>query len=422
MLAGLAKTQCSNAMPIVDHRRLLVLGIVFGMSLSNVGRVPHQKPPIESIKVGVFLDLSGPTSQFGQATLNGVKLAAAEINEAGGIDGRRVELIIEDDLGRPYEAATVVVRLIGQKKVHALLGAVASSHSMAAAPIAQQAKVPMITPSSTHTAITQIGNYIFRACFIDPFQGEVLAEFAVKTLKAKRVALFVDVNSDYTNTLSMAFEERLIRLGGQVVVKQSYAQGDKDFKAQLVAIRSYRPHVIVVPGYYSEAGIIAKQAKQVGLNRPLLGGDGWDSPQLWYFGGTSLNGSYIANHYASDGPSPANKEFVANYKVQHGGREPDALAALGYDALKLLADAVRRAGTTDGPALREALAGTRDFEGVTGRVTMDENRNPLKSAVILRLQDGRFVYYETVQPGSASAGVKTPSHKRLPRSRRKRAS
>ncbi|MCM3869696.1 MAG: ABC transporter substrate-binding protein [Pyrinomonadaceae bacterium] len=388
--------------------KFLVIGIVIGISFSCVGLVAHQKPTNEPIRVGVFLDLSGRTAAFGRATLKGVKMAAAEMNQAGGIDGRRVELIIEDDLGRPDEAAKVVERLVVQKNVHALLGEVASSNSLVAAQIAQRAKVPMITPFGTHPAVTQVGNYIFRASFIDPFQGEVLAEFAVKTLRAKRGALLVDWSSDYCKTLATAFEESLIRLGGQVVVKQTYVQGDMDFKAQLVSIKSYRPHVIFVPGYYSEAGIIAKQARQVGLNSPLLGGDGWDSSQLWGLGGTALNGSYIANQYASDNPSLASKEFVANYKALYGGLEPDSLAALGYDALKILAGAIRRAGTTDGPALREALAGTRDFEGVTGRITMDENRNALKAAVILRLQDGRFVYSETVQPIKASANDHIP--------------
>lgn len=360
---------------------------------------PQQKPSLEPLRVGVFLDLSGLTASFGRSVLQGVKLAAAEINNHQIANGRRVELIIEDDLGRPDEAARVVQRLVDQKKVHALLGEVASSNTLAAAPIAQHAKVPLIT-SATHPAVTQVGDYIFRTSYIDLFQGQALAQFAIRTLNAKRVALLVDASSDYSKSLATAFEKSLISEGGRIVSKQSYAQGDKDFAAQLVAIRSYKPDVVFVPGYYNEAGPIAKQAKQIGLNKPLIGGDGWESEQLWHLGGSALNGSYITSHYAFDDPAPANKEFVASYKARYEGLEPDALAALGYDALKLIADAVKRAGTTDGPAMREALAGTKSFEGVTGRITMDENRNASR-AVILKLQNGKFAYYETALPTKA---------------------
>jgi len=205
------------------------------------------------------------------------------------------------------------------------------------------------------------------------------------------------VESERKAGLDPAFEKSLISEGGRIVMKQSYIQGDKDFAAQLVAIRSSRPDVVFVPGYYNEAGPIAKQAKRIGLNKPLLGGDGWVSQQLWYLGGSALNGSYITSQYAVDNPVPANKEFVARYKAHYEGLEPDALAALGYDALKLLADALERAGTTNGPALREALAETKSFEGVTGRITMDENRNASR-AVILKLQNGKFAYCEIALP------------------------
>ena len=389
-------------MHIINFKAVSVLGIVSAMLFTGFRAERQQTRSLEPIRVGVFLDLSGRTSSFGTATLNGVKLAADEINAYPGTDRRRVELYIEDDLGRPYEAATVVQRLIDQKKVHALLGEVASSNTLAAAPIAQNAKVPLVT-SATHAAITQVGNYIFRVSVPDPFQAQALAQFAIKTLKAKRVALLVDSTSDYSSGLAAAFEKSLVSLGGRIVVRQSYSEGDRDFTAQLSAIKWSNPDVVLIPGYYNEAGPIARQAKQVGLAKPLLGADGWDSPQLWNLGGVALNGAYISHHYAVDGPSTGNKEFVTKYKAQYKGLEPDSLAALGYDALKLLADAVSRAGTTNGPALQKALAETRGFEGVTGIITMDENRNALR-AVILRLQDGKFVYSETVLPPKTGGG------------------
>jgi branched-chain amino acid transport system substrate-binding protein len=385
-------------MKVLHHKTLSVLVLVVAVSLSSFAGTLRQGDVGEPIRVGVFLDLSGMTAQFGQPTLSGVRMAAAEINDAGGIDGRKLELIVEDDRGRPEEAATVVRKLIEQKKVHALLGDVASGNSIAAGPSAQHFKVPMITPASTHPAVTQVGTYIFAGAFSDPFQGAALAKFAVKTLKAKRVAMLIDPNSSYSKSLSTTFQNRLVKLGGQVVMTQSYAIGDRDFMAQLVAIKSARPDVIVIPGYYTEVGMIAKQAKQIRLNKPLLGGDGWDSPQIWELAGDALNGAFITNHYANDNPSIETKDFVGKYKARYEGKEPDALAALGYDAVKLLANAIRRAGSTEASALQKALASTRNFACVTGPITMDENRNPIKPVVILKLQNRKFVYHATVLP------------------------
>lgn len=382
-------------MNIINCKSLLALSLIWGILVTDFRSSGHQKTPLEPLRVGVFLDLSGRHSSYGKSTLNGVKLAAAEINTNQATEGRRVELIIEDDLGRAEEAATVVQRLINQKTIHVLLGDIISSNALAAAPIAHHAKVPMIT-AATHPVVTEVGNYIFRTGYIDPFQGQALARFAIRSLKAKRAACLVDKTSDYSESLAIAFEKQLISEGGQIVKKQIYSGGDKDFAGQLVAIKASRPDVVYVPGYYDEVGLIARQAKQIGLNKPLLGGDGWDNQTLWDLGGSALNGSYITHLYAVDNPAPANKEFVARYKAQYGV-EPDAFAALGYDALKLLADAVKRADTTRAPALRDALAGTKNFEGVTGRITMDQNRNASR-AVILRLENGKFVYCESAIP------------------------
>lgn len=359
------------------------------------------------IKVGVYMDLSGQTSSFGQSSVNGMKMAADEINKAGGVNGRQIELVIEDDQGRPEQAATVVTKLINQDKVHAVLGEVASSNSLAAAPIAQQAKIPMITPSSTNPKVTAVGDYIFRVCFIDPFQGDVMAKFAANTLKAKTAAIMLDVNSDYSRGLTQFFEASFSSLGGQVVQKQSYTQTDRDFSGQLTSIRSANPDVIFIPGYYGQVGVIAKQAKQLGITAPLLGSDGWDAPQLWELGGDALNGSFMANHYSIDDPSPAIQKFVADYKARYNGLPPDAIAALGYDSLKVLADAIGRAGTTDPAKLRDAIAQTSNFASVTGNISINAERNAVKPAVVLELQNGKFVYKETIKPeGSVEVSQK----------------
>lgn len=350
-----------------------------------------------AILVGYYGDLSGRTSSFGQSTKNGVEMAADEINKAGGLNGRQIQIIVEDDQGEPNKAATVVTKLINQDKVHALLGEVASSNSLAAAPKAQEAKVPMISPSSTNPAVTQVGDYIFRVCFIDPFQGEVMAKFASTNLKAKRAAILYDFNSDYSRGLYEFFKRSFTKLGGEIVSEKSYTQGDRDFSGQLTAIRSANPEVIYVPGYYGEVGVIANQTKQLGIKAPLLGGDGWDAPQLWQLGGAALNGDYISNHYSVDDPSPAIQKFVADYKARFNIL-PDALAALGYDSMKVLADAIQRAGGTENAKLRDAIAQTKGFAGVTGAITIDQDRNAVKPAVVLKLQDSKFVYETTIYP------------------------
>jgi branched-chain amino acid transport system substrate-binding protein len=335
-------------------------------------------------------------------------MAADELNKAGGINGRTIQIITEDDQGEPNKAATVVTKLINQDKVQALLGEVASSNSLAAAPKAQEAKVPMISPSSTNPAVTQVGDYIFRVCFIDPFQGEVMAKFSANNLKAKRAAILYDFNSDYSRGLYQFFKRSFTAQGGQIVSEQSYTQGDRDFSGQLTAIRAANPEVIYVPGYYGEVGVISNQTKQLGIKAPLLGGDGWDAPQLWQLGGASLNGNYISNHYSVDDPSPAIQKFVADYKARYK-ISPDALAALGYDSMKVLADAIKRAGTTENVKLRDAIAQTKGFPGVTGTISIDQDRNAVKPAVVLKLQDSKFVYETTISPEGAPATSSSPA-------------
>ena len=351
-----------------------------------------------TIPIGFFGDLSGTTFNFGQSALNGTMMAADEINQAGGINGRKLDVVIQDDKGSPEIAAQSAGKLIQQYKVVAIIGAGQSGNSLAAAPNAQSAKVPLIAPSATNPAVTQIGEYIFRACYIDAFQGEVVARFAANTLKAKKAAIMVDYNSPYSRGLTEFFELSFVKLGGTIVAKQSYSQSDADFKGQLSLIKSAEPDVIYIPGYYEDVGVIAKQARQLGITQPLLGADGWDAPALWDLAGDAVNGSYISNHYSADDPSENIQKFVTNYRQRYQNVTPDAHAALAYDAMRFLADAMQRAGTTEGPNLREALAATKNFPGVTGVISMDANRNAVKPAVILKLQDRAYIYQETIQP------------------------
>jgi branched-chain amino acid transport system substrate-binding protein len=350
------------------------------------------------IKIGFFGDLTGPTFNFGQSAINGVLMAASEVNLSGGINGHQIDVVIEDDKGNPEEAARLTAKLIDQDKVVAVIGGGTSGNSRAAAPKAQSSRIPLISPSSTDPAVTQTGNYIFRACFVDTFQGEVMATFAVNTLKAQKAAILYDINSPYGRGLTDYFELSFEKLGGRIVSKVSYIQGDADFKGQLSTIKAAEPDVIYIPGYYGDVALIAKQARMLGLTQPLLGADGWDAPELWQLGGDALNGSYISTHYSVDDPSPAVRTFVESYKHRYGNLLPDAHAALAYDAARLLFDALMRVGPGDSDRLREALADTKDFKGVTGLISMDADRNAVKPAVVLKLQDLKFLYVETIQP------------------------
>ncbi|MGI9167548.1 MAG: ABC transporter substrate-binding protein [Pyrinomonadaceae bacterium] len=391
--------------------------LVFALSCER----PQQKAPAidrSPIKIGYLGDLSGPTFDFGQSAKNGMLLAADQINQTGGINGRKIDVVIEDDQGSPELAATLVSKLIDRDRVVALIVGGASGNSLAAAPKAQSAEIPMISPSSTNPAVTQVGNYIFRACFSDAFQGEVMAKFAAQRLQAKKAAIMLDFNSPYSRDLTEFFELSFAKLGGQVVSKQSYTQGDPDYKGQLSSIKSAEPDVIYLPGYYGEIAVIAKQARQMGITQPLLGGDGWDAPELWSLGGDALNGSYISNHYSVEDPLPEIQMFVTDYKLRYGNLIPDAHAALAYDAMRFLADAIQRAGTTNGPRLRDAVAATKNFPGVTGIISLTAERNVIKPAAVLKLQDGKYIYQETIQ---AEAIAPAPSPSPSPSAKRPRA-
>lgn len=341
----------------------------------------------DKVKIGVFMSLTGSTANFGISSVNGIKMAADEVNAAGGINGKQVEMLVQDDRSDASEAATIVTKFVTQDQVHAILGEVASSRSIAAAPIAQNAKIPMLTPSSTNPEVTKKGNFIFRSCFIDPVQGAAIAQFAAKTLNAKRAAIMVDRKNDYSTGLEKVISEVFTRMGGQIVATQSYQEGDQDFNAQLTSLKGANPEVIFVPGYYNDVGLVAKQARDKGINVPLIGGDGWDSAQLYAIGGTALNGSFFTNHYSPFDTDPKVQKFVNDYKARYGG-VPDALAATAYDAAQIMMDAIKRAGSLDGTAIRDALAATNNFPGVTGNVTFNENRDAVKPIIMIEIKDG----------------------------------
>ncbi len=351
------------------------------------------------ILVGEYGSLTGGIATFGISTRDGSQQAFDEINKAGGVLGKKIKLLVEDDQSKPEEVGTIVTKLINQDHVVAMLGHVASTHSLAAAPVCQKNGIPMITPSSTNPAVTQKGDYIFRVCFMDTFQGATMAKFAADTLKAKKVAILVDVRSDYSVGLKDVFSENFTKRGGKIVVVQSYSQGDSDFHAQLTQIKATSPDAIYVPGYYTEVGTIAHQAKELGVTVPLMGGDGWDSPKLWEIGGEALNGCFFSDHYSTDDPSPIVQKFVTEYRSRYK-QTPDALAALAYDAAKILAEAFTRAGTTEGPKLRDAIAATKDYQGVTGKITLDKDRNAVKPATVLKVENGKYVLVETISPES----------------------
>ena len=350
----------------------------------------------KEIKIGGVAPATGEAATFGASTKNGFDMAVAEWNAKGGVMGKQVKMSFADDKGDPAEAATVWTKLIEQDKVSAVVGTVMSKCSLAGAPISQAAKIPMISTSSTNPKVTLVGNYIFRVCFIDPFQGTVGAKFAFDDLKAKKAACLFDVGNDYTKGLSEFFKTKFTALGGEVVGFEGHATGTSDFKAQLTKVLAAKPDVLYVSDYYSDVAIIAKQARELGFKGPMVGGDGWDSPKLVEIAGPAIEGCYFTNHYAKEDKSPIVQEFVKKYTDKYKA-SPDALAALAYDATNIMLDAINRAGSTDGTAIQGALVKT-DLKVVTGQVKFDADRNPVKSAVIIELKGGQQVYKTTVAP------------------------
>jgi branched-chain amino acid transport system substrate-binding protein len=355
------------------------------------------------ILIGEYGSLTGSQATFGQSTHNAIMMAMDEINASGGINGRKIKVLTEDDQSKQEEAANAVTKLISQNGVLAILGEVASSCSLAAAPICQSNKVPMITPSSTNPEITKKGDYIFRTCFTDDYQGENIARFAATQLNVKRAAILTDVKNDYSTGLTTTITRVFTSLGGQIVANASYSNGDSDFRSQLTAVRAKNPEAIFVPGYYGDVAQIAIQSRDLGMKQPLLGGDGWESPKLIEIGDGSLNGSMYTNHYFYADPNPIVRTFVQKYKDRYGAI-PDGMAALGYDAARVLADALKRAKKLDGPSLRDAIAQTRNFQGVTGTITIGPDRNAVgKKIIVEEVKNGQLALRAVIQPTNTTA-------------------
>jgi branched-chain amino acid transport system substrate-binding protein len=356
-------------------------------------------PAEGDIVIGGIFPLTGPIATFGISSRDAILLAFEEINANGGVLGRNLVFKVEDNKSTQADSATAAQKLIQQDKVVAILGPVASSNSLAAAPIAQEFGIPLLSPTSTNPAVTQVGDFIFRAAFIDPFQGAVMANFAVKDLEAKKAAIMTDANSDYSIGLGEVFEEVFTAAGGEIVSKQSFVTGDTDFNTILTSVKNANPDVVFVPSYYDTAGLLLDQAKNnVGFSPDVIfmGADGWDSPVLFELAGDAANGFYFSNHYSPDVDTPEVKSFLAAYEAKYNA-VPDALAALAYDAAYMIAKAIENAGSADSAAIRDALADVQ-ITGVSGFITLNENRDPIKSAVVIKIEDQKQVYFTTVDP------------------------
>lgn len=361
------------------------------------GREAQTAGTTGDIPIGFYGALTGSEAAFGTATVNGVKIAADEINAAGGVLGRPIRLVIEDDQGRAEEAASVVTKLVTASNVEALIGENSSNQSLAAAPIAQANGVPMISPSSTNPKVTEKGEYIFRVCFTDPLQGKALAAFVRNELKLGTAAILIDRKSDYSVGLGSFFRKEFEAAGGKIVAEQSYSGGDSEFRPQLTTIRAASPQALFIPGFYTEVGQIAIQARDLGMTIPLVGGDGWDSAAVIEIGGKAIEGSYFSDHYFNGDTRPVVQKFVAEYSKRHG-RKPEANAALGYDALRIWAEAAKRAGSLDKKAIRDQIAQTKGYEGVAGTITMGPDRNPIKPLAMIKIENGQMNFAGWVQP------------------------
>lgn len=377
------------------------LALILVLALAVLAAASTGVLAAKEVKIGVSAPLTGDIATLGQSTKNAALMAEDEINAAGGLkigrDRVNVKFIIEDDENKPESTASVFQKLIYQDQVLAIIGSQSSKCSNAGAPIAESAGVPQVSPWSTNPNVTQGKKYVFRACFIDPFQGQVVANFAYKTLKAKKAAVLYDVASDYNKGIAEVFRDDFTKIGGKIVAFETYTTGDKDFSAQLTKIKGTNPDVLFLPNYFNEVPLQAQQAHKLGLNTKIIGSDSWDSPKLLELGAADLEGSYFSNHYSPDVDKPEVKEFVKKYQAQFG-QVPDAAAALTYDAARLLFAAIEKAGKADRKAVRNALAATKGFKAVTGVLTYHGGGDPVKSAVIVKIENGKFVYHSTVNP------------------------
>jgi branched-chain amino acid transport system substrate-binding protein len=375
-------------------RRHLSRSVLLSVSLF----LPHSDSAAapEPIKIGAFASLTGKEAAWGQSYEKGTRLAVDEINAAGGIFGRPIQLFVEDNQSKAGESATVARKLVSRDKVVAILGEVSSGRSLEAAPVCQAARIPMIS-SGSNPKVTEVGTYIFRVNYIDPFQGTVMAKFAKEKLGAKRVALLTDVTNAYSVGLAKYFREKIAADGGTIVLEQKYSASERDFKAQLTAIRSAAPDALFVPGYYTEVGLIAAQARELGFKAPILGGDGWAAPQLVELGGAALADTYYCDNFTVEINSAEAKAFITRYRARHK-EDPDSISPLAYDAVGMLRDAITRAGSTEPEKIRAALATIKDLPGASGSITVDAQRNPAKTAYIVTYREGSYRFLEAIRP------------------------
>lgn len=351
------------------------------------------------IKIGVVTPLTGANSSFGQSAKKSIQMLEEETNKAGGINGRKVNFLIQDDESKSATTVTVGQKLINSDKVCAIVGPLTSTCANSLAPVCQADSIPMVTGTGTNINITKNGDYIFRTCFIDPFQGQVMAKFAAGDLKAKTAAILYNIGDDYSKGLAQSFEEVFTSKGGKIVSKETYNTGDKDFNAQLTKIATTNADVMFLPEYYGDVAVIAREARVVNIKSIFLGGDGWDSADLFKVGGDAVNGSYFSNHYSPDDTSKEVSDFIKAYKAKYGNEVPDAMAALNYDAAKVLLECIQKAKSTDASKIKDAL---KSYDGtvVSGHIRFNENRDAVKAAVIIKTVDGTEKFFKKVQPDS----------------------
>jgi len=383
-------------------------GIVVGVSLVMgllAGCGGNAKPAVSDgvIKIGANLELSGGVASYGQSISEGIDLGLEEINKNGGIDGKKIEIVKVDNKSDAAEATNAAIKLTSQDKVSAIIGAATSGNTLAQVQVATDSKTVLLTPTGTSEKVTLgtggVNDFVFRTCFIDPFQGSVAANFAAKELQVKNAAIFADSASDYAKGLAASFKETFTKAGGSIVAEEAYVAKDTDFRATLTRIKSANPAFIFIPGYYEEVGLIIKQAREMGITAPFMGGDGWDSPKLVELAGAqALNNTYMTNHYSSGDPDQTIQGFVTAFKAKYNGKSPDAFNALGYDSIKLLADAIKRSGSTEGVKIKDALVETKDLQLISGKITFDKAHNPIKTATVLEFKDGNQVFKSKVNP------------------------
>lgn len=379
--------------------------VVLAVILIGCGRENQNSGDTNVLKIGANMEMSGTMASFGKSATNGAQLAISEVNAKGGVlNGKKLELVIADNKSDPAEAIEVLRGLLSKNDIIAVLAPIASSSVIASADLHQEKKVLGISPTASNPAVTvdpvtrKTRGYLFRAAFIDSFQGLVMANFASKNLQATRAIIYIDNNSEYSKGLASFFEETFIKNGGNIIGKEYYFQKDTNFKTTLEKIKTLNPDVIFLPGYYQEVGLIIKQAHELGINVPIIGGDGWDSNSLTkIIGNDALTNIYFSTHYSSEDSSPTLKVFVNAYKKSYG-EEPDGFAAMSYDATMIIIEAIKRANSNDPTRVRDELAKTKNYKSVSGIITLNEQHDAVKSAVIMEVQDGKLVFKEKVNP------------------------